>query len=191
MRRAIGAEGLVYAQFEQIGSVVRGSWNNSSDSRYTRCIRRSRNRHLSPQRRSWTHLLTVFELRPNSGRHRVVTLPVEIMWSAVSHPNSLACLADGFGMTPSLRSSSACMLEHRSLWRARPKRRYRSPHGLLTLPATRCAPTGSESCRGRMREMRLRHRPMQLLGTIPAHCVSAAQQRIYEDIVDMRLIMGR
>ena len=45
--------------------------------------------------------------------------------------------------------------------------------------------------RGKMREMRLRHRPMQLLGAIPAHCVSTAQQRIYENIVDMRLMMGR
>lgn len=44
---------------------------------------------------------------------------------------------------------------------------------------------------GKCAKMRLRHRPMQLLGAIPAHCVSAAQQRIFEGIVDMRLIMGR
>lgn len=45
--------------------------------------------------------------------------------------------------------------------------------------------------RGQMREVWPCHRPMQLLGAIPAHRVSAAQQRIYGDIVDMRLIMGR
>lgn len=42
-----------------------------------------------------------------------------------------------------------------------------------------------------MREMRLRYRPVRLLGVTPAHRVSATQQRIYGDIVDMGLIMGR
>ena len=37
--------------------------------------------------------------------------------------------------------------------------------------------------------MRLHHRPMQLLGSLPARRVSAAQRRIFGDIVDMRLIM--
>lgn len=33
----------------------------------------------SSRRRSWTHLLTVFELRPSSEQHCVIGLPVEIM----------------------------------------------------------------------------------------------------------------
>ena len=32
---------------------------------------------------------------------------------------------------------------------------------------------------------------MQLLDAIPAHCVFTAQQRVFEDIIDMRFIMGR
>lgn len=40
-----------------------------------------------------------------------------------------------------------------------------------------------------MREMRLRHRAMQLLGAIPARRVSAVQRRIFGDIADLRLIM--
>ena len=45
--------------------------------------------------------------------------------------------------------------------------------------------------RGQMREVWLCHRPMQLLDAIPAHCVFTAQQRVFEDIIDMRFIMGR
>ena len=61
----------------------------------------------SSRRRSWTHLPTVYGLRPSSEQHCVIGLPVEITLSAASRLSSSAYLANGFDMVPSLRSSSA------------------------------------------------------------------------------------
>ena len=47
---------------------------------------------------------------------------------------------------------------------------------LILLNNARCRDC-HDANRGRMREMRLRHRPLQLLGAIPVHRVSAVRRR--------------
>lgn len=85
----------------------------------------------SSRRRSWTYFPTVYGLRPSFEQHCVIGLPVEIILSAASRLSSSAYLANGFDMASSLRSSSACILKHRSLWHACPKRRYGSTKHVL------------------------------------------------------------